>query len=148
MRFRRATRPISDIGRPADVSMLSSRDREQSGGRVAGQWRFTHVRDPRYVSWRTFSMANAQVSPQLLGDLRKMRCRFRRRQMPRARLRASGPLAQLPSSLPDRHARGRGSRDSLGHYDVHAIRPLAGDLQLLANSYRTGSCVRGGEKNR
>ena len=28
-----------------------------------------------------------------------MRCRFRRRQMPRARLRASGPLARLPLSL-------------------------------------------------
>jgi hypothetical protein len=59
--------PISDIGRPADVSMLSSRDREQSGGRVAGQWRFTYVRDPRYVSWRTFSLANAQVSLSCLG---------------------------------------------------------------------------------
>src|SRR5205807_6350678 len=35
-----------------------------------------------------------------------MPCRFRRRQMPRARLRASGPLGQLPSSLSDRHARG------------------------------------------
>ena len=35
-----------------------------------------------------------------------MPCRFRRRQMPRARLRASGPLGQLPSRLSDRHARG------------------------------------------
>ena len=36
------------LGRPKGVSMLSSRDREQRGGRVAGQWRFTHVRDLRY----------------------------------------------------------------------------------------------------
>src|SRR5437588_578745 len=35
-----------------------------------------------------------------------MPCRFRRSQMPRARLRASGPLGQLPSRLSDRHARG------------------------------------------
>src|SRR5260221_14396976 len=47
--------------------MLSSRDSEQSGGRVAGQWRFTHVRDPRYVCWRTFSLANAQVPLSRLG---------------------------------------------------------------------------------
>jgi len=38
-------------------------------------------------------------SLRLLGDRREMRCRFRRRQMPRARLRASGPLAQLASSF-------------------------------------------------
>ena len=39
--------------------------------------------------------------------------------MPRVRLRASGPLAQLPSSLSDRHARGRGARRMVDVVDYH-----------------------------
>jgi cytochrome c553 len=52
-------------------------------------------------SWGAMNAIAQALSARDFADV------FRRRRMPRAWLRASGPLAQLPSSPSDRRARGR-----------------------------------------